>query len=237
MLSTVFFAALVIATSFLDRDAKAAYGFARMWLRVNLWISGVDLVVRGLEHLDRKRQYVFMSNHRSNADIVAVGCALIDYQLRWVAKKELLKVPMFGWGMRALKNIVIDRSNHDEAVRSYQRAGEQIRRGISVLVFPEGTRGEGDELLPFKKGGFVLALETGTPIVPIAILGTAAVLAKKGWQIDRGRVEVRIGEPIETRGVALDDKDRILAAVRDSIHGLMRGAPGGADTRQAAGRP
>ncbi len=238
VLSTLLFAALVIVTSVLDRDAKIAYRFAQMWLRVNLWLSGVELEVRGLENLDKRRQYVFMSNHRSNADIIAVGCALLDYQLRWVAKKELLKVPVFGWGLRALKNVVIDRSNHVQAVRSYQVAGERIRRGISVIVFPEGTRGEGDELLPFKKGGFVLAIETGTPIAPIAVLGTAAVLAKNGWQVNRGKVEVRIGSPIETRGISVDQKDPIVAEVREAIHSLMRGAPGGtAGVRHVAGRP
>jgi 1-acyl-sn-glycerol-3-phosphate acyltransferase len=106
-------------------------------------------------------------------------------------------------------------------VRSYRIAGERIRRGISVVVFPEGTRGVGRELLPFKKGGFVLAIETGTPIAPIAVVGTAAVLPKKSLKIESGAVEVRIGEPIETQAVALRDKDRIVCAVRESIAGLL----------------
>jgi 1-acyl-sn-glycerol-3-phosphate acyltransferase len=219
--STLIASLLVTLICIFERDGKRGYHVARWWMAFNLWASGVRVKVSGMEHLDPNRQYIFMSNHRSAADIVTVGWALWPFQIRFVAKRELLKVPIFGWGLRALKNIIIDRSNHVQAVRSYRIAGERIRRGISVVVFPEGTRGVGRELLPFKKGGFVLAIETGTPIAPIAVVGTAAVLPKKSLKIESGVVEVRIGEPIETQAVALKDKDRILRAVRESIAGLL----------------
>src|SRR5262249_46145121 len=162
---------------------------AQQWMAFNLWFSRVHVKVSGLERLDPKKQYIFMSNHRSGADIVAIAKALWDYQIRFVAKKELLRVPVFGWGLWALRNIIIDRRNHVQAVRSYAVAGQRIRRGISVVVFPEGTRGEGRELLPFKKGGFVLAIETGTPIAPIAVVGTEAVMPKRSLRIESGTVE------------------------------------------------
>jgi 1-acyl-sn-glycerol-3-phosphate acyltransferase len=219
--STLIAAVVVTAICLFERDGKRGYRLARWWMAFNLWVSGVRVRVSGLEHVDPRRQYIFMSNHRSAADIVAIGWALWQFQIRFVAKRELLKVPFFGWGLWALGNIIIDRSNHVQAVRSYQIAGERIRRGISVVVFPEGTRGVGAELLPFKKGGFVLAIETGTPIAPVAVVGTAAVLPKKSLRIESGVIEVRVGEPIETRGVALKDKDRIVRAVRDSIAALF----------------
>ena len=219
--STLIASLLVTLICLFERDGKRGYHVARWWMAFNLWASGVRVKVSGMEHLDPNRQYIFMSNHRSAADIVTIGWALWRFQIRFVAKRELLKVPIFGWGLRALKNIIIDRSNHVQAVRSYRIAGERIRRGISVVVFPEGTRGVGRELLPFKKGGFVLAIETGTPIAPIAVVGTAAVLPKKSLKIESGVVEVRIGEPIETQAVALKDKDRIVRAVRESIAGLL----------------
>ena len=219
--STLIASLLVTLICLFERDGKRGYHVARWWMAFNLWASGVRVKVSGLEHLDPNRQYIFMSNHRSAADIVTVGWALWRFQIRFVAKRELLNVPIFGWGLRALKNIIIDRSNHVQAVRSYRIAGERIRRGISVVVFPEGTRGVGRELLPFKKGGFVLAIETGTPIAPIAVVGTAAVMPKKSLKIESGMVEVRIGEPIETQAVALKDKDRIVRAVRESIAGLL----------------
>jgi 1-acyl-sn-glycerol-3-phosphate acyltransferase len=223
VLSTAVVAPVVVLICLFERDGKMGYRLARWWMAFNLWMSRVHVRVRGLEHLDPSRQYVFMSNHRSAADIVAIGCALWDYQLRFVAKKELQRVPLFGWGLWALKNIIIDRSNHVQAVRSYAVAGQRIRRGISVVVFPEGTRGIGDELLPFKKGGFVLAIETGTPVAPIAVVGTAAVMPKNSLRVESGDVEVRIGEPIDAASIPLKEKDRLLDGVRESITALMRG--------------
>jgi len=219
--STLITAVTVFFVCLFERDGKRGYRLTRWWMAFNLWVSGVRVKVSGLEHVDPQRQYIFMSNHRSAADIVAIGWALWRFQIRFVAKKELLKVPFFGWGLWALKNIIIDRSDHVQAVRSYRIAGERIRRGISVVVFPEGTRGVGAELLPFKKGGFVLAIETDTPIAPVTVIGSAAVLPKKSLRIESGVIEVRIGEPIETRGVAVKDKDRIVRAVRESIEGML----------------
>jgi 1-acyl-sn-glycerol-3-phosphate acyltransferase len=222
VVSTLIVVSIVVVVCLFEQDGKQGYRFAQWWMAFNLWMSGVRVKVRGLENVDAKRQYVFMSNHRSAADIVAIGWALWEFQIRFVAKKELLKVPVFGWGLAALKNIVIDRSNHVQAVRSYAVAGQRIRRGISVVVFPEGTRGVGEELLPFKKGGFVLAMETSTPIAPIAVVGTTAVMAKHSLRIESGEVEIRVGVPIETAGIALKDKDPILAAVREAITALGR---------------
>jgi 1-acyl-sn-glycerol-3-phosphate acyltransferase len=223
IVSTVITSCTVTVICLFEQDGKAGYRFTQWWMAFNLWVSGVRVKVIGLENLDRSRQYVFMSNHRSAADIIALGIALKDFQLRFVAKKELLKVPVFGWGLRALGNIIIDRSNHVQAVRSYAVAGQRIRRGISVMVFPEGTRGEGEKLLPFKKGGFVLAIETGTPIAPIIVANTEAVLPKKSWRIESGDVEVRIGQPIETAGVPVKEKNRIVVSVRNAMDELMRG--------------
>jgi len=215
--STAIVAAIVTVICAFERDGKTGYRLARWWMAFNLWMSGVRVKVSGRENLDPSRQYVFMSNHRSAADIVVLGWALWEYQIRFVAKKELLRVPFFGWGLWALKNIIIDRSNRVQALRSYAVAGERIRRGISVVVFAEGTRGEGSELLPFKKGGFVLAIESGTPIAPIAVVHTDRVMPKGSLRVESGEVEVRIAPPIETAGVSVKEKDRIVTQVRDVI--------------------
>jgi 1-acyl-sn-glycerol-3-phosphate acyltransferase len=227
IVSTLITSCTVTLICLFEQDGKIGYRVTQWWMAFNLWATNVRVKVKGLENLDRSRQYVFMSNHRSAADIIALGIALRDFQLRFVAKKELLKVPVFGWGLRALGNIIIDRSNHVQAVRSYAVAGQRIRRGISVMVFPEGTRGEGDELLPFKKGGFVLAIETGTPIAPMIVANTEAVLPKKSWRIESGEVEVRIGQPIETAGVSVKERNRIVASVRQAMDALIPG-----DTRE-----
>lgn len=231
VVSTMIVAPITVVLALFERDGKPGWKLAVRWMEFNLRMSGVRVKVVGLERLDPSKQYVFMSNHRSAADIVAIGWALWQYQIRFVAKKELARVPFFGWGLRALKNIVIDRSNHVQALRSYAVAGERIRRGISVVVFPEGTRGEGASLLPFKKGGFVLAIETQTPIVPIAVVGTERVMPKRSLRIDSGDVEVRIGEPISTAGVSVKDKDQILRAVRESIESQMNASEAGGAAR------
>jgi len=223
VLNTLVIAPIVTVIGLFERDGKVAYKLAQQWMAFNLWFSNVRVKVSGLENLDTSKQYVFMSNHRSAADIVAIGVALWAFQIRFVAKKELLRVPVFGWGLWALRNIIIDRRNHVQAVRSYAVAGQRIRRGISVVVFPEGTRGVGVELLPFKKGGFVLAIETATPIAPIAVVNTDAAMPKGSLRIESAQIEVRIGKPIDTANVAYKDKDRLLDEVRSSIGALIRG--------------
>ena len=220
-LSTIITATIVVILGPFDQDGKPGWKVTQQWMAFNLWMSGVRVRVVGLENVDVSKQYVFMSNHCSAADIVALGWALWPFQIRFVAKKELLRVPFFGWGLAALKNIIIDRSRHAEAMRSYAVAGERMRRGISVVVFPEGTRGDGRELLPFKKGGFVLAIETATPIVPIAIVGTDRVMPRQSLRVESGDVEVRIGAPIETAGVSVKEKDPIVRRVREAIASQM----------------
>ena len=210
-------ATIVVA---IGAGARRAYHVALVWVRVNLWASGAHVTSRGHENVDPSRSYVFMSNHESNADIIAIAWVLRDFQLRWVAKKELLRVPVFGAALRVLESVVIDRADREGAIQTYREARERMERGISVMVFPEGTRGPGDELLPFKKGGFVLALETGVPIVPIGIRGTRAVMPRQGWRIDAGDIEVRIGQPIETAGRSVEERDRLIEEVRNAIDTL-----------------
>ena len=225
VLNTLVIAPLVTIIGLFERDCKFGYKFAQQWMVFNLWFSNVRVKVSGLENLDTSKQYIFMSNHRSAADIVAIGYALWAFQIRFVAKKELLRVPVFGWGLWAMRNIIIDRRNHVQAVRSYAVAGQRIRRGISVVVFPEGTRGVGAELLPFKKGGFVLAIETATPIAPIAVVNTEKAMPKGSLRIESAEIEVRIGKPIETASIAYKDKDLLLDEVREAIGALIRGEP------------
>ncbi len=231
VVSTMIVAPIVVFLGLFERDGKPGWKLAIRWMAFNLWMSRVRVKVVGIENIEPAKSYVFMSNHRSAADIVAIGCALWDYQIRFVAKHELLRVPFFGWGLRGLKNIIIDRSNRIQALRSYAVAGERMRRGISVVVFPEGTRGEGASLLPFKKGGFVLAIETQTPIVPIAVVGTEIAMPKGSLRIESALVEVRIGKPIETTGIGVKEKDQVVRLVRESIERQMQAPPASGDSR------
>jgi 1-acyl-sn-glycerol-3-phosphate acyltransferase len=208
------------------RDERAAYRVCQVWARLNLLASGVRVRARRLASLDPSRAYVFMSNHRSQFDILALIAALPDFQLRWVAKKELERVPVFGWALRNGGHIIIDRSDHRQAVASLNAAREKMARGVSVTIFPEGTRALPDEdLLPFKKGGFMLALETGFPIVPIAIRGSADVLPSHSWRARSGTIDVVVGAPIAVEGADRDDLMLRVAAFMKE-HGATEVVPG-----------
>jgi 1-acyl-sn-glycerol-3-phosphate acyltransferase len=175
-----------------------------------------------------------MANHRSHFDVLAVMDALSEFQLRWVAKKELTEVPIFGWALQHTDHIIIDRTDHAQAVASLRAARAQMERGVSVIIFPEGTRSEPDdlEMLPFKKGGFMLALETGFPIVPIAIRGSALVLPKGGWEVADGDIDVVVGAPIASAGV---DRETLMTRVRERMDALLElpAVPGVAAARLA----
>jgi len=192
-------------------DQRWAYRLCQLWARVNLAVCGARVHRRWLATLDPTRPYVFMANHRSQFDILAVVAALPEFQLRWVAKKELTRVPIFGWALRHTGHIIIDRSDHAQAVASLRAASQQMSEGVSVVIFPEGTRGPADGLLPFKKGGFMLALETGFPIVPLAVRGSEQVLPRHSWWIGSGDIEVVIGPPLAVTGA---ERDELIQRVR-----------------------
>ena len=203
-------------------DQFAAFHVARMWARAILALYGVSVRTRRLAKLDPRAPYVIMSNHRSQFDILAVVAALGNHQLRWVAKKELTRVPIFGWALKHTGHIVIDRSDPPQAIASLRAARAQMERGISVVLFPEGTRSEaGQALLPLKKGGFMLALETGFPIVPVVVRGSREILPRGSWRAAAGEIEVVVGAPIPVAGVA---REELMARVRDFMLTQLRAA-------------
>jgi 1-acyl-sn-glycerol-3-phosphate acyltransferase len=207
-LDTVVLAPIIVAIAAFDQ--RAAYRLCQFWARLNLLAFGLRVHMRQLASLNPDSPFVFMSNHRSQIDILAVIDALHDFQLRWVAKKELTRVPVFGWALRHTGHIIIDRSNTQQAVASLRAARTQMSEGISVVIFPEGTRSVDQELLPFKKGGFMLALETGFPIVPMVVCGSRELLPRGSWRLRGGDIEVIVGEPIAVTGL---DRDELMRRV------------------------
>jgi 1-acyl-sn-glycerol-3-phosphate acyltransferase len=194
-------------------DERASFHVARVWARAILALYGVSVRTRRLAELDPNAPYVIMSNHRSQFDILAVVVGLAEHQLRWVAKKELTRVPVFGWALKHTGHIVIDRSNPQQAIASLRAARSKIERGISVVLFPEGTRSEaGQSLLPLKKGGFMLALETGFPIVPVVVRGSREILPRGSWRAAAGEIEVVVGAPIPVAGAT---REELMTRVRD----------------------
>lgn len=218
--STLLFSLLAIATSLATRSGNSVHRVGRMWSRSILAASGIQVAVSGMERIDPARPYIFMSNHQSNFDI-PVLLAHLPVQFRWLAKAELFKIPVFGRAMRGAGYISIDRADREAAFKSLGEASEAIRKGVAIMIFPEGTRSLDGTLKPFKKGGFVLAVDAGVPIVPVAIRGTHAIMAKRTWIIRPRDVAVEVGEPIDTSDCTRATKEALMERVRAAIrHGL-----------------
>jgi 1-acyl-sn-glycerol-3-phosphate acyltransferase len=157
-----------------------------------------------------------MCNHQSNFDIpVLLGC--LPVQFRWLAKAELFKIPIFGRGMRSAGYISIDRFNQKSAFESISQAAQRIKGGVSVMIFPEGTRSTDGKIRPFKKGGFVLAVDAGVPIIPVVLHGTRAIMPKGRLRINHGQVVMDILSPVDTTGYTRDTKDELIEQVRNII--------------------
>jgi 1-acyl-sn-glycerol-3-phosphate acyltransferase len=209
-------ATLAILSVPFDRSGDTVLKLARLWSRILLWTAGVRLTVRLRTPLDPKQPYVFVANHLSTVDIWALFVAL-PVSIRFIAKKQLGQIPIFGWAMAAGRFIFIDRQNPAAARRSIDLASQRIRSGSSVAIFPEGTRSRDGLLGPFKKGGFHLAIAAGVPVVPIAITGAGEVMPPGHLLVRPGPVLIDVGEPIPTAGLAAGDRDMLLARVRDDI--------------------
>ena len=178
---------------------------ARQWLR----LSGMRVRVRGLEQLDPRQTYIFTANHRSYLD-TATLFAYLGRRIGLFAKKELLKVPILGFGMGFVNIMAIDRSNRERALVTVRAATERIRSGVSFGVFAEGTRARPGELLPFKKGAFYMAVETGASVVPVAMKNTDRLMGKGECTARPGTIEMVILPPIETGGLSTDEDVRRL---------------------------
>ncbi len=216
VLATIVMATVVIIVALFSRNGNAPHLVARAWARSILFVSGIHVHINGLENLDVDGSCILMPNHQSNFDIpVLLGC--LPIQFRWLAKAELFKIPIFGRGMRGCGYISIDRSNRKSAFQSLAEAAAKIRNGVSVLIFPEGTRSWDGRILPFKKGGFVLSVDAGVPIVPIVIFNTWSIMPKDRLRIRTQSVRMDILAPIPTSGYTRETKDDLINAVRNTI--------------------
>jgi len=207
---TLFVILTGVPLSFLNPDYLHSYG--RFWARISLRLAGVRLTVSGQENL-QARAAIYMPNHQSNFDILALFAGL-PVQFRWLAKEELFRIPLFGLAMRRSGYIAVDRSDRKKAIQSMAIAAKRISEGTSVIVFPEGTRSPDGCLLPFKKGGFMLAMEAKVPIVPVAICGSHHVMPKHSSLIRGGRIRIDIFSPVPTAGISPSGRDMLMEEVR-----------------------
>lgn len=186
---------------------------ARSWLR----LTGVKVNVKGREHLDPNQTYVFVANHQSYLDASPLF-AFTGRRVGAVAKKELLKAPILGYGMGFVNVIAIDRSNRERAVETLKIATDRLRSGVSFVVCPEGTRAKPGEMLPFKKGAFHIAVEAGVPIAPIALKNSDVLMGKGRCEAWPGTIEMVLLPPVVTSNVKTDeDLDQLVAHVQQLI--------------------
>ena len=198
------------------KNKTALYVPGHIGVGLALGLSGIRYRVRGREHVPKNRAVVFCSNHESNVDPPVLFQAL-HKRLHVLFKAELTKLPILGAVMVAGGFVPVERDRREASMASIDRAAESIRSGNSFLIFPEGTRSQTSQLLPFKKGGFIMAIKAQAPIVPVAVSGGRAAMQKGSWFVRPVMVDVRIGEPVETSGFALDDRDQLIEIVRERI--------------------
>ena len=212
--------ATLLSTLVLRRNSASVQGLAAWWARSIASATGVSVVVEGRELLESGKPYIFAANHQSQFDIFALqGFLGVDF--RWRAKKELFKVPIWGPAMRRAGYIPIDRSHGREALKSLDEAAQKIAAGTSVIIFPEGTRSKDGKLQDFKAGAMLLAIKSGVDIVPVAIAGTHAVLPKGKLLTTPGKVNIRIGKPIEMKEFRPRDKHDLAKKVEGRVAEML----------------
>jgi 1-acyl-sn-glycerol-3-phosphate acyltransferase len=199
-----------------DKSGRVICWIGRNWIRWILRTCGVRVVAEGLENVSLDRAQVLMNNHQSVFDVGAL-VATLPVDFRFVAKKELGYIPLFGWALASSVGIMIDRASNTKSVASLRAAAQRIREGANVIIFPEGTRSPSGVLQPFKSGGFHLAIQAQVPIVPVTISGSQAITPKGSLRVESGVVKIVYGKPIPTEGLGPDDRNDLKACVREAI--------------------
>jgi len=213
---TAFFSFWAVVFSFFDNAENNVHKVANLWARVLLFLCATRVEVIGGQNILHTRPQVLMANHQSDFDIL-ITLAYVPGQFRWIAKKELFTIPVFGQAMRSAGYIEIDRQNHEKAMQSMDLAALRIRQGKSVMTFPEGTRSRNGEIKTFKPGTFYLAIQSGAPIVPISIIGSGDIMPKRSLRIRPGKIRLVIDKPIDTKNYTPENRQELINRVRQVI--------------------
>lgn len=220
VVTTLILSCFALLVSLADGQGKLVHAIAGIWAKIHLWMCGIRVNVEGEENI-KSPPYVIMCNHQSALDIFSL-LAAFPVPFRWVAKQELFRIPFFGWAIRRAGYISIDRDNPREALKAIDAAAQKIRLGLTIVMFPEGTRSKDGILLPFKKGSFSLVARAGVPLVPVGIINTNR-LQPPGDFVPRkkGVVYIKVGRPILSNGDRRGSKERLMNVVRENIEGLI----------------
>ncbi|HUJ68612.1 MAG TPA: lysophospholipid acyltransferase family protein [Syntrophorhabdales bacterium] len=222
IVTTLVLGAAALLVSPFDPKGERVHRIARFWAAIHLRVNGVIVSLEAADNMPEP-PFLLMSNHQSALDIFAL-LAGVPVSFKFIAKRELFRIPVFGWAMKRAGYIAIDRDNPREALKAIEESARKIKEGTTVLIFPEGHRSRDGRLQPFMKGGFSLASRAGVPVVPLAIRGSYA-LQPKGSILSpprrRGRVTIRVGKPVIMEGKGLSYKAELMGEVRGRIEGLI----------------
>src|SRR3954468_15202432 len=221
----------VMLVSMVSSESPLIDSLNRWWARTILRAAGVDLHAEGMEKIDPKKRYVLVSNHYSYFDIPCI-LATVPQPIRFMAKASLFRIPIFGWALGRAGFIPIDRKNRRTAVKSFDLAAQRIRKGNTIVIFPEEGRSRSREMRPFQRGAFLLAIKAQMPMMPIAIDGTFDVFRVGAKRITPGKVTVKAGEMIDCAGTMLRDKERLATESRAQIENLV-GVFGESESRRS----
>jgi 1-acyl-sn-glycerol-3-phosphate acyltransferase len=201
-----------------DRSHTLYFKLSKYFSGGVLWLSGIKLEVTGLENFDKNKTYVFVSNHSSQFDIVVLQ-KTIPNRMAMVFKKELAKIPFFGWQLKMGPYVMIDRENYEKALKSIEEAKEKMQKqNISIVVFAEGTRSKTGDIQPFKRGAFRLATQVGYPIIPTTIVGSNKIMPKGTYRLKKGTIKVHFDKSIPTEGVkSRQEEIDLMNRVREVI--------------------
>jgi len=206
----------MIMAAFMSTTGNLAFSISKLWARFLLFMTNVHPRIRNRDKIKPGQSYIIVSNHQSEYDILALVTTL-GIQFRWIIKQELRTIPLFGYALYVSRNIFINRSNHEQAIKSIHEGVNRLPKGVSVMFFAEGTRSPDGSIQEFKKGGFVMAVEKGLPILPITVNGSRKVMPKNSLCFTPGPIEVVVGDPIETTGYTHDTLPELMRRTRQVI--------------------
>ena len=215
-MATIILGIPVMLAGLLSRTGNLAFSISKLWAYTMLAVSFVRTEIKNKAKILKGRSYIIISNHQSLFDIIALVTTL-GIQYRWFIKKEVLKIPIFGYALYASRNIFIDRSNTASAIESINKGIDRLPKGVSVMVFAEGSRSPDGQIHEFKKGGFVTAVRRKISILPVTVNGSRRVLPKGSLVVKPGKIQVVIGDPIDTSGYTADAVQELIDKTRQAV--------------------
>lgn len=213
---TAFLSFECVIFSFFSNAANNIHKTANLWAKILLFICDIKVQIIGKDNILRSKPQIFMANNQSDFDILII-LANIPGQFRWLVKKELFQIPIFGAAIKSAGYIEIDINDKEKAMRSLSQAALRLREGKSIMAFPEGTRSRLGEIKSFKQGTFYLAINSGVPVVPISIVGSGDIMPKRSLKIKPSRIKLVIDKPIDVKNFTLESRHELITIVRNTI--------------------